>query len=326
MRKIRFGIYGAGTAASFHAEALKSIDQAELCGVSDRFFDFAVKLGEKYGIKAYSDFEEMLSDKSIDAICICTPSGYHAKDALTALDYGKHIVIEKPMAMNTYDCEKIKEKAENKGCTVTVIAQLRFSEDVRKVKSLIDENAFGKITSCSLYMKYWRDKEYYKSSPWRGTKEFDGGVLMNQGIHGIDLLCYFMGNAQVMYSSTGTIYHEIDCPDTAVAVVKFEKDILGVIESSVCSYPGFERKIEICGSEGCVVMYENTIEKLIIKGKAEYLNESSGLVDTSGNPKNLDISLHAAQLRNFIMNLMGNEILMCTMDDGINAVRLIENI
>ena len=327
MNKIRFGIYGAGTAANVHANALKSLSNAELCGIADRLPDFSERLASEHSVKAYRDFEEMLSDENIDAVCICTQSGYHAKDALTALDYGKHLVIEKPIAMNTEDAVKIKETAEKKGCKVTVISQLRFSEDVHKAKLLIKENAFGKITFCDLYMKYFRDREYYKSSPWRGSKNLDGGVLMNQGIHGIDLLLYLAGNAKVLCSKSKTMYHNIEAPDSAAALLEFEEGALGVIEASVCSYPGFERRLEITGTEGCVVLRENTIEKLVADGKTIVdRTGNANKFNTSSNPKGVGFELHARQLDNFIRALNGKEELLCTVDDGIAAVELANEI
>ena len=327
MNKIRFGIYGAGTAANVHANALKSLNSAELCGIADRLPEFAERLASEHSVKAYRDFEEMLSDENIDAVCICTQSGYHAKDALTALDYGKHLVIEKPLAMNVEDAVKIKETAEKKGCKVTVISQLRFSEDVHKAKLLMEENAFGKITSCDLYMKYFRDRDYYKSSPWRGSKALDGGVLMNQGIHGVDLLLYLAGSAKVLCSRAKTMYHNIESPDSAVALLEFDKGALGVIEASVCSYPGFERRLEITGTQGCVIFRENTIEKLVADGKTLIdRTGSANKFNTSSDPKGVGCELHARQLENFIRFVHGKEKLMCSVDDGIAAVKLVSEI
>ena len=146
---------------------------------------------------------------------------------------------------------------------------------------------------------------------------------MNQGIHGIDLLLYLAGNAKILCSKTKTCYHDIESPDSAVAMLEFDKGALGVIEASVCAYPGFERRLEIIGTEGCVVLRENTIEKLVVGGVTvtdKSCNASK--VNTSSNPKGVGYELHARQLDNFIRALNGGEKLLCGLDDGIAAVKL----
>ena len=190
-KKLRFGILGCGMIAKFHADAITSLENAILFGAADNNPATAQKYAAKYGIKAYGDYDQMLNDPQIDAVCICTPSGFHAENALKALKAGKNVVLEKPMALNTADADKIIATCTETGKKLTVICQLRFSEDILRVKKLISEDAFGKIVMCNLSMKYWREEEYYSQSAWKGTKKFDGGgALMNQGIHGIDLLLY----------------------------------------------------------------------------------------------------------------------------------------
>ena len=195
MSKIyHFGIVGCGAAADTHARLLAELPDARLAGVADKNPLAAAQFAEKYGAIAYESYEAMLADESIDVITVATPSCFHKENAIAALDAGKHVVLEKPMALNTVDCDAIIEKIRESGKMLTVMAQMRMSDDVAKVKKLVEENAFGKISLVELSMKYYRDEEYYAGSGWRGTFRFDGGgALINQGIHGIDLISYLLG-------------------------------------------------------------------------------------------------------------------------------------
>ena len=325
---IRFGILGCGMIARFHTGALNSLPNAELVGVADAMPEFAKKFAEANGIKAYESYEAMLSDPQIDAICICTPSGFHAENALQALRAKKHVVLEKPMAFTAEECRKIDETAKENGCILTVICQLRFSKDVQKLRRLLAENAFGKLVFCDLYMKYWRDPAYYASSNWKGTKKFDGGgALMNQGIHGVDLLLYLVGDAKLLCAKNKTHFHNIEVEDLSVAMLEFENGAMGVIEASTCSNPGFERRLEITGTEGSVVLVENRIEKLILKGEdCTESEEAKPSGNTASDPAAMDSALHALQISNFIGAIYGEEELVMTAKEGGRAVALIDAI
>ena len=324
---IRFGILGCGMIARFHTGALNSLPNARLVGVADAMPEFAKKFAESNGIKAYESYEAMLCDPEIDAVCICTPSGFHAENAMQALRAKKHVVLEKPMAFTAEECRKIDETAKENGCVITVICQLRFSKDVQKIRKLLAEKAFGKLVFCDLYMKYWRDPAYYAGSNWKGTKKFDGGgALMNQGIHGVDLLLYLVGDAKLLCAKNKTHFHNIEVEDLSVAMLEFENGALGVIEASTCSNPGFERRLEITGTEGSVVLVENRIEKLILKGVDCTESAEVKVSGTASDPAAMDSALHALQIGNFIRAICGEEELVMTAKEGSRAVSLIDQI
>jgi len=326
--RIKFGILGAGMISSFHADAIKSIEGAELVGVFDPKAENAADFSEKYDIKAYGTYEEMLSDDNIDAVCICTPSGFHMSGAIEALNHGKHVALEKPMALTSEDADKIAVAREKSGKLLTVISQLRFSDDIMKVKKLVEEGAFGTISFCDLYMKYWRSPEYFAGSTWKGTKAMDGGgALMNQGIHGVDLLLFIAGNAKLVHGKIKTMFHEIEVEDTAAALLEFENGAMGVIEASTCSFPGFERKIEIIGSTGSVIIKENDIEKMVLNGEVVIDNTNAAAQSgTASNPSAMGYEMHARQLSNFISAIKGEEKLLIDEFEGKKAVKLIEDI
>lgn len=323
----KFGIVGCGMIASIHADAIKKIDNAVLYAVADNNKESAKAFAQKENVIAYESFEKMLNDKEIDVVCICTPSCFHAQNAIDAMKKGKHVVVEKPMAFNKADAKRVLSVSKKTGKMVTVVSQLRFTEDVKKLKSFVEQGAFGKITLCSLNMKYYRSKEYYASSPWKGKKKFDGGgALMNQGIHGIDLMQYIMGGVKEVKGKIRTLCHKIEVEDTAVAIVEFNCGALGVVQASSCAYPGFERRIEIHGETGYAVLKEGTIEKLMIDKKEVPLNNEYVASGSASDPTAMDSDLHAEQIKNLIGAISGKEKLLVDCVEGAKAVEIIEKI
>ena len=324
---INFGILGCGSIASTHVAVINSITGANLIGVADAIEENAKKFAEVHKIKAYQSYKEMLADPSINAICVCTPSYFHEENAIDALTSGKHVVLEKPMALTTAACDRIIKKCEESGKLLTVISQNRFSDDIDRIKGLIRDGALGKISLCSLYMNYYRNPSYYKNSNWRGTLKYDGGgALINQGIHGIDLVRYIMGNITQVQAMKKTAFHSIEAEDSLVAIVEFECGAMGTIEASTCAYPGFERRIKICGSCGYAVIVENKLEELMINGEKAETNSIVGQVSTSFTNAVSDITYHKAQFENFIDAINGNASVFIDGQEGKLAVDIIERI
>ena len=325
---VRFGILSCGAIAKFHARAIADIENAKLVGVTDVYLPAAEAFAEEFGgVRIYKDYAEMLADPAIDAVCICTPSGLHAQNAIDALRAGKHAVLEKPMAFTKEECEKIEQIAKENDRLLAVISQLRYAEDIGRVKQLVEEGAFGTISLCNLSMKYWRKPEYYAESKWRGTKKMDGGgALMNQGIHGIDLMLYIMGDAELLCAKTNTAFHNIEVEDTAVAMLKFENGAYGTLDASTCAFPGHARRLEIIGSEGCAILHENHLERLVVRGETIVSEGAKVSASTASDPMSMQHKLHAMQLTNFVRAVHGEEMLLMDASQGKRAVSLIEQI
>ncbi len=323
---LRFGILGSGLAAGFHAEALTKMQDAVLAGVADRDYGRAVAFAEKYGAKSYSSLGAMLGDSEIDAVCVCTPSGFHADQAIEILKMGKHVVLEKPMALNVEDADRIIAEAQKSNKLLTVVFQNRFIPDVQRAKEIVNSGALGKLVFCDLSMKYWRDPDYYASSDWRGTFKYDGGgALINQGIHGVDMLLYIVGDAHVRFAEVKTSFHNIETEDTAVAVLDFDNGATGTLHASTCAYPGFNRRIEIIGTKGCIIMSEGHIEKMVIDGEVMV----DGAVEkrgASGDHTVMDTSFHAVQLQNLVNATEGKEKLFIDGREGRRALKLIREV
>lgn len=324
---IRFGIVGCGMIAGVHAEALRSLEGVVLAGVADARKESAVAFAQKYDITAYGSYEEMLADSEIDAVCVCTPSGFHAENTLAALRAGKHVAVEKPIAMTVEDADAIIRTAKECEKMVTVISQMRFATDVIFLKDAIDSGKLGTLKMCDLYMKYWRDEAYYQGSPWKGNRALDGGVLMNQGIHGVDLLRHLIGNVTVVGSISDRLTHKIESPDTALALLRYDCGALGVIEASTATYPGFVMRLEIIGEHGYALFLDNHLDKLVIDGEEVALPEEEYVSDgTAHDPTAVGFKKHALQLQNFVDSIHGEASLIVDAEAGRGAVALILDI
>lgn len=320
-RKIRFGLIGSGMIASFHAQALHAIRQAEIAGVYDASEVAAERFCEKWGGKVYASIDALLADASIDVVCVLTPNGLHAQMTLQALEAGKHVVVEKPMAITLEEAERVIALSNSTGKMVCVISQLRFSPAVQAVHCAVQEGKLGRITSASLAMKYWRNEAYYTSS-WRGTWKMDGGgALMNQGIHGVDLLQYLVGSVVRVSAFCKTQIHQIETEDSAVAALEFACGAVGTLEGSTACYPGYPRRIEICGEKGSIVLEEDDIIRWDIpeeRPKAEPRVSAA-----SSDPSAIQADGHERQLTNMIRAILGEEPLLVDAKEGKKPVEII---
>ena len=324
-----FGILGCGMIANVHAAALAGIENAVLLGVADNNEAYAQRFAEKNGVKAYKNYEEMLNDPQIDVVCICTPSCFHATNAMEAMRAGKHVVLEKPMALSTQEADEVIKISKETGKFTTVICQLRFSSDIQRVKKLMEEKAFGKITLCNLSMKYYRSQDYYASSPWKGTLKFDGGgALMNQGIHGIDILLSVMGKVRSVHGLARTLARKIETEDTAAAIVEYENGALGLIQGTTSVYPGYPRNFVVSGTKGTVGIAENAFAEWNIEGEAIPADIEIGKAKNSGasTPHDLDFAEHVPHIEEMVRAIREDVPLTSSFEDGRNAVKLITSI
>lgn len=261
-RKFGFAIIGTGSVAHVHARAVKDMDGAELVGVYNSTMAKAETFAKEYGVKCYPAIDALLSDNDVDIVTIATPSGAHLDSALEVIKHKKHVIIEKPMEITTERIDILIKAAEENGVILSGLFQSRFYEASQVVKKAVDEGRFGRITLINAEIKWYRSQEYYDSVPWRGTWALDGGgALMNQGIHAIDLLCWFGGGIKSVSAFCSTLGHgNIEVEDTAAATVVFSNGALGIIEATTSCYPGFPKRIEILGTEGSAVLEEESIK------------------------------------------------------------------
>ena len=175
VEKLRFGIVGCGVIGPHHAKAIAGLESAELVAVADVVPDLAEELAEQHGCAHYASLEEMLSGEDLDAVCVCTPSGMHAEGAIAALEAGKHVVIEKPVDVTLEAADRLIEVQRATGRRVAVVSQHRFDAAMHVVHQALARGEFGRLTSGSADVRWWRSQSYYDSGGWRGTWELDGG-------------------------------------------------------------------------------------------------------------------------------------------------------
>ena len=257
---LRYGIIGTGMIAEHQAKALAGVKNAQVRAVLSRNPERAEKFAADFGCKACTSMEEFLAE--VDVVSICTPAGMHLEPALTAIAAGKHLMVEKPLEITLARGMEIVEAAEKKGVKLGGIFQSRFYESSRIIKKALEDERFGRLVMGDAYVKWFRSQEYYDRFDWKGTFEFDGGgTLMNQSIHAIDLLQWFMGPVNSVQARCSILGHSgIEVEDTAAAVLEFENGALGVIEGSTAVYPGFLKRIEISGTQGTAVLEEEDLK------------------------------------------------------------------
>ena len=261
---MKFGIIGAGMIGHFHAKAITAMSDGELHSVFDLRGEAAEKLAAEYGAKAYSDMAAFLADPELEIVTIGTPSGSHLDPSLAALNSGKHVICEKPLEVTVERIDQQIAAAKANGKTIAAVLNRRFHPGMDAFKKAADESRFGKLTSASCYVKWYRDQAYYDSAAWRGTWALDGGgALMNQSIHTIDALIYLAGPIKSVQANTACLAHtDIEVEDIAVAIVEFENGARGVIEGSTCTWSkdGHPARVQLCGTEGSVFLADEAFE------------------------------------------------------------------
>lgn len=262
MKQVRFGIIGAGILAPLHAKAIQENPTAELAAVADIDKEKAEKFAHDYNInKVFADYEEMLLEP-IDVVCLCVPSGMHAKFAVKCAEMGKHILSEKPLDITFRNMDRMINACKQAGVKLGSVFQRRTLPHFLEAKNILESGAIGGMMMINAYLKYYRSDEYYASAGWRGKWELDGGgALMNQGVHGIDLLQWIGGEVVSVKAYTGTLTRkDIEVEDTAAAILKFKNGAIGTIQGATSVYPEQETTIEINGDEGTLKITDSKVE------------------------------------------------------------------
>ncbi|WP_088188854.1 Gfo/Idh/MocA family oxidoreductase [Desulfosporosinus sp. FKA] len=254
-KKIRFAIIGCGRIAPKHAESIAALPEAELVAVCDIVPEHAQNFADKYGAEPYTDYQEMLKRPDIDVVTIATPSGLHAEIGIAAAEAGKHVMVEKPMAMTLKTADALIAACRKAGVKLAVIHQNRFNASIKLVRKALEDGRFGKLTHGQATVRWNRNDNYYLQAPWRGTKLQDGGVLMNQSIHNIDLLQWMFGPVDSVFGYTSTFLRKIEMEDMGAAVIKFKNGAIGIIEAASTIYPkNIEETINVFGETGSVIV------------------------------------------------------------------------
>lgn len=321
---MNFAIVGCGFIAKKHADAINNIQNARLTAICDKVESSMEAYVHQYQAVPYTDLKEMLKDSSIDVVCICTPTGIHTELVEEVAKAKKHIVLEKPIAMTLEEAHRIIEAAKINQIKLTVVHPNRFRPVVQEFKKIIDQGLLGKISHVSAKVNWNRNQEYYDQARWRGTKQHDGGVLMNQAIHTLDLLLWFMGQPRQVFSMEATRLRNIEAEDVSIGVIRFESGVLGIVEASTTVYRhNFEESITIFGEKGTVkiggtnaVYFEHIQMEGMKEEEAEKLKEKIN-ADPWGTPG------HQRIIEEMIKAIKEDKEPVITGEDGKKALEFV---
>jgi UDP-N-acetyl-2-amino-2-deoxyglucuronate dehydrogenase len=271
MKPIRVALVGCGKVAQIHAAALQALPEAQFVAACDVSVERAESFGAKYGAQPFTDLGAMLHTAAPEVVIIGTPHPLHAEAAVRAAEAGVHVLVEKPLAATLADCDAMLAAARKSGVTLGVISQRRFYEPVQRMKRAIDEGKIG-APALGVFIQYsWRDAAYYRSDPWRGKWDSEGGgVLVNQSPHQLDILLWLMGPAAEVSGYWANLNHPtVEVDDTAVASIRFKNGGLGSIVTSLAQKPGIYTKVHIHGASGGSVGVETDRGATFIAGVSQ---------------------------------------------------------
>ena len=263
-KNINVGLVGCGRISAQHLTAISLLkNQIKLVAVCDADSKKAEEAGLKYRVPFYTRYPDLLHKTDMDLVVVCTPNGLHYSMASAALQVGKHVLLEKPLALNLKDGDKLIRTFKEKKKALFVVMQVRYNQALRALKKAIDEGKLGKIYHAALTIRWSRSQSYFKETPWRGKKSMDGGALLNQGIHYVDALQWLLGDVKSVYAKVDRVAHEIESEDEVFSLLKFKNGAYGLIEFTINAYPqNLECSITVLGERGTVKLGGKAIDEI----------------------------------------------------------------
>ena len=291
---MKYALIGCGRISANHIKAAKdnNLEITAVCDVMPGNMEQVLEksgLGMDTGIKRYASYKEMVVMEHPDLVSIATESGLHAGIACYCIEHGINVIIEKPIAMSLKDADRIIELSEEYNVKVCACHQNRFNIAVQKTREALEQGRFGKISHGSVHVRWNRDRSYYIQAPWRGTWENDGGALMNQCIHGIDLLRWMMGDEiEEVYGVIKQQFHNyLEAEDLGMAVIKFKNGSIGTIEGTTNVFPkNFEETLYLFGEKGTVKLGGKSVNSIDVWDFADEIGSdigNKGLEEITGN-------------------------------------------
>jgi len=324
----RFALVGCGNISSRHAENIKRV--GKLMAVCDIVPQKAESTAAKFDAKPFYSIDDLLeSQLDTDVIVICTPNGLHAEHSIKSLKAGKHVLCEKPMCLSSTDAAKMIEAADNSRKKIFIVKQNRYNEPVQYIKWLIDNNKLGKIFSFQLNC-FWNRPEAYYLNSWKGTKNFDGGILYTQFSHFIDLIYWFMGGIDRVegYKNTYRKRSQFELEDTGVAILKMKSGAIGTLNYTINSFSkNVEGSLSLFAEKGNVKIggqYLNTLEWFDVEGESKPIISQSDLANDYGYYQG-SMSNHHKVYDDLVQSIEGNGNLL-EAKDAIATVEMIEKI
>lgn len=345
-KNYRIAIIGVGAIATMHAKAIGDIENAELVAGSCRGEEKGKKFAEEYGCQWFSDYTTMLDEAKPDFVTICTPSGAHLEPVKACAARGIHVLCEKPLEITTARVDEMIQAAQDAGITLGGIFPQRFNPVIQTIQEATAEGRLGNLAVVNSYVPWWRDDAYYAPDRWQGTMALDGGgALMNQSIHGVDLVQWLASSAigsseenpvSEVFAFTAKRGHPedmIEVEDTAVAVLRFKNGALGQLLGTTSMYPGSLKRVQLAGRDGTMEVLEDELVTYQFRNESDsddaVRTKFSAETSTGGgasDPMAIDYSCHTRNIEAFIRALDGKEQLMLDAQEARKAVAIIEAI
>lgn len=322
---IRFGLLGCGRIAKRHSELLGSgqIEGARLVAVCDAIKARADAVATKFAVPGHDDLNEFLARTDMDAVAVLTPSGMHPQHAIACARAGKHVVVEKPMALRLQDADDMIRACDEAGVKLFVVKQNRFNVPVVKAREALEAGRFGRLVLGTVRVRWCRDQAYYDQDAWRGTWAYDGGVLTNQASHHIDMLEWFFGDVVSVHARATTALVKVETEDTAIATLKFRNGALGIIEATTAVRPrDLEGSLSILGEKGTVEIAGFAVNQIRHWNFVEELPSDKVVVEKfSVNPPNVYGFGHQAYYQHVVDCLLHQS---AALVDGLQGRKSLE--
>jgi UDP-N-acetyl-2-amino-2-deoxyglucuronate dehydrogenase len=324
-KKIRWGLVGCGRISQNHLDALTEYStHVDLIAVCDIQRDRAMSTAHKYACMAFTDLEEMLSKSNLDALSICTPSGLHPSHGILASKNKTHVITEKPMATKVNEAINLINECKKNRVNLYVVKQNRLNPTIQNVYKAIKAGRFGDIHYIQVNVFWTRPQEYYDQSPWRGTRDLDGGALMNQASHYVDLITWLIGQPKYISALLSTQKRRIEMEDSAAIALKWPNGALGSINVTMLTYPkNLEGSITILGEKGTVKIGGIALNKVEAWEFAELDAQDT---DPSYATDSVYGFGHSIFYKNVINHLKGKTSVVFDGDEGLESLKLLERI
>lgn len=329
-KTLKFALVGCGRIAKRHSEllGLNQITNACLVAVCDIKEDRAASIGAIFNVPHYSDMHKMMLNEAVDVVVVLTESGLHAEHVESLAPYGKHIVVEKPMALSLAEADSMIIACDRANVKLFVVKQNRFNVPVVKLREALDQGRFGKIIMGTVRVRWSRTQKYYDQDAWRGTWAMDGGVLANQASHHVDMLEWMMGQPVSVFAMAKTCLVNIEAEDTAVVLIKFANGAFGVVEATTAIRPkDLEGSISILGEGGSVVIEGFAVNQMKTWNFVEVMSgDEDVLVNFSVNPPNVYGFGHKAYYEHVVDCILNNAQQLVDGLEGRKSLELISAI
>jgi len=320
-KELGVGILGLGGIGLTHARALREI------APDVRLQAFSGGDAERAGEAGWPDAvqvapEELVRSPGVDVVAVCSPSAEHASHAMSAMAAGRHVVVEKPLALTVADADRVVALAAEHGVVAAVISQRRLEPEYAALKDKLARGALGRLRLATTQVHWWREPDYYQAAPWRSSMAGGGGSLMNQGVHNVDLLRWLCGPVTAVTAQYGTLAHDIEAEDTTVATLQFANGALGMISTSTATPPGSPATVTLHLDRGVVELGQGEVRRWDVDGVPEPVG-TSGISSGAADPAAIGIAGHVQQWRDVLTSIRTGAAPAVSAADGAETVRLL---